>query len=158
MELDKELDRALKELKQSEGFREDVLYGSSPHAFFNVLRLLRRKPAELVVFCNTIVEGIHESAPWGDVFGLTDPPDTYRYLFTLYSKSYEEDCRRSRAEIIAPSSEDIILHTPSLTSTDVVRGVLKWINKYYPALKGIIVRLEDPVSVQEMISNTFLEE
>jgi len=158
MEMDMELDRALAEFKESEGLREDMLYGSSSHAFSNALRLLRLKPEELPVFCNTILEGIQESAPWGDVFGLTDPPDTYRYLFTLYSKSYLDECRRSRGDTIAPSSENIILSSPCLGCADVVRGVIKWINRYYPGLKGVAVRLEDPIMAQEMISSTFLEE
>ena len=158
IELDEEFDRKLKKTQKWHRPQEADIPPSTSPSCLNVTRFLGKKPEELLVFCNTVLEEIDHSVTWGDIFGLTDPPDTFRYLFTLYTKSYAEYCRQSRGEEISASAEDIILDAPSLTNREVMRGVLLWINRYYPALKDLTVSLEDPTVVEEMIRQSMFDD
>jgi len=158
VEFDQDLDRQCRKEWKDDALREDSRCGNGPHAFLHVLRLLRHRPEELLVFCTTLNGQEERHVPWGDIYGLTDPPDTYRYLFTLYTRGYVQECRRRRGEVIQASAEDVILSVAGLTPTDVRRGVVKWVNRYYPPLKGLPIRLEDPEAVEEMISTTYGQE
>ena len=44
-----------------------------------------------------------------------------------------------------------------LTNPDVLRATIKWVNKYYPVMKGIPLRLEDPAIVRQMIADSIRE-
>ena len=158
-ELEKELDRALTAIRKEDQVRlqHGQICRSNAHVFFNVYRLLREGGEELCVFCNTVVEGDPGPVSWGDVFGLTDLPDTYRYLFTLYTSSYVRECGRTRGENILPSPENIILNVPALTEKDVLQGTAEWINRYHPSMKNIRIRLEDPETVGQMIRDSLCD-
>ena len=157
IEVDQDLDRFFRQERNHDSIQDEALCSTGPNAFFHVLRLLRHKPMEIVVFCTTLPGEEEGRVPWGDVYGLTDPPDTYRYLFTLYTRVYVQDCRHRRGETIRPSAEDVILSVPTLTGAEVRRGVVKWVNRYYPPLKGLPIRLEDQRVVDEMIAAAFDE-
>lgn len=156
--MDRELDRMLRKRKKGFRIQEADIQPLRSQASFNVSHLLEQRPEELLVFCNTVMDGVDRPVPWGDVFGLTDPPDTYRYLFTLYTEFYKDYCNEKRGEEITASSEDIILSVPSLTNREVIDGVLSWITQYYPALKNLPIHLEDPKVVEEMILDSLQDE
>jgi hypothetical protein len=158
IEFDESLAQACGRNELPDEIREETVCGRGQNAFYNVLRLIKHRPRELVVFCTTLTEDEGRHVPWGDIYGLTDPPDTFRYLFTLYTERYVLDCRHFRGEIITPSAEDVVVSAPSLTLSLVKRGVMKWIARYYPNLKGFLIRMEDLNVVAEMIASTLLPE
>ncbi|MEW6441958.1 MAG: hypothetical protein AB1640_13565 [bacterium] len=131
--------------------------GRAPQRAANIRRLLALRPPGLLVFCNTVFDNGSRAVPWGDVFALTDPPDTYRYIFTVYTRSYVRYCARCRGEKIRESDENIILAVPALTNCDVLAAARRWIDLYQPGLQGVTVRLEDPDTVLEMVSRSIDE-
>jgi hypothetical protein len=157
MELDRQLDRALRNLDENDPIRKDLFCGTNSIASSNVFRMLRNKPAELLVFCNTISGENEDEVAWGDVYCLTDD-DTYRFIFTMYTADYVGECRHLRGEVIEASEENIILPASGLTLEHLVQGVEKWVNEYYPGLAGVPVRLEDPEAVREMIRDSLVED
>lgn len=156
-EMDRELDRELRNMDREHPLRKDILQGGQSIASSNVLRLLRKKPDELLVFCNTLSEPGAAGVPWGDVYCLTDD-ETYRYLFTLYTVEYVRECRLRRGEIIEASAENIILPVPDLKPEDLTRAVEQWVESHYPGLAGVPVRREDPEAVREMIERSLGED
>jgi len=152
IEIDRELDRALRGMEDDDPVRLALQYGTGAVAFSNVFRLLRRRPEELLIFCNTIVGDCETGVPWGDVYCLTDE-DVYRYIFTLYTASYVRECQLRRGEMILPSAEAVILPVPDLRQKHLTEGMAQWVREYYPGLAGLPVRLEDPHSVREMIAD-----
>lgn len=98
-----------------------------------------------------------DGVPWGDVFCLTDP-ETYRYIFTLYTDAYVQACRVRRGELIEASPENVILPVSALTLEHLRQGVEAWVSAYYPGLAGIPIRLEDPEQVCQMIQASLTED
>jgi hypothetical protein len=157
IEIDRELDRVIRGLDEDDPVRMNLQYGTNTVAFSNVFRILRKKPKELLVFCNTISEDSETGVPWGDVYCLTDE-EIYRYIFTLFTASYVKECQMRRGEIIPASAENIILPVPELTLQHLILGMELWVKEYYPGLAGIPVRLESPDAVREMITSSLDED
>lgn len=157
LEMDRQLDRALRRMDKDDPVRNKLMHGEDSIAFSNVFRLLRRRPEELVVFCNTLSEACKNGVHWGDVFCLMDA-ETYRYIFTLYTDSYVRECRLRRGEVIEASPENIILPVRGLTIEHLTQGVEKWVRDYYPGLTGVPIRPEDLDVVQEMIRDSMKED
>lgn len=150
-DLDTQLDRYLARTMGDWESIEAQVPPSASQAFLNACRLVARRPRELLVFCTTASDSPEGTASWGDIFALTDPPDTFRYLFTVYTTGYVEHCERDRGERIRETAEDIILSAPRLTGREVVRALWKWTNRYYPMLKGVPVRLENADTVRQLL-------
>ncbi len=157
IEVDRELDRVIRGMDEDDPVRMNLQYGTNTVAFSNVFRILRKRPEELLVFCNTLMEDSETGVPWGDVYCLTDK-EIYRYIFTIYTSSYVKECQLRRGEIIPASAENIILPVPELAAQHLIQGVETWVKEYYPGLAGVPVRLEDPEAVREMISGSLEEE
>ncbi len=157
MEIDRQLDRDIRTLDKDDPIRKDLLNGTNSIAFSNVFQMLKKKPEELRVFCNTLAETDGPGVPWGDVYCLTDR-ETYRYIFTLFTVSYVRECQMRRGEVIEASAENIILPVPGLTFEHLTQGVEKWVNEYYPGLTGVPVQQEDPKVVREMILESMEED
>jgi hypothetical protein len=86
---------------------------------------------------------------WGDVFLKIG--DEYPFIFTMYTRRYVRKYFLLYGEMIARSPKDIILDRPFLTPRDTIRATIKWVNCYYPRLKGLPISLEKEEVVQELI-------
>jgi len=77
---------------------------------------------------------------WGDVF--VKVKDHYPFAFTVYTVFYVLERQRFHGETIVPSPQDVVLNRKSLAARDILRAALKWVNLYYPLLRGKPVWLE----------------
>jgi len=94
-------------------------------------------------------------ASWGDVFVRLG--EEYPFLFTLYTRSYARSQRLRYGEQISPSSRDILLDRRQLDCRDIVRAVIKWVNRYCPALKGRPISLESDSVLQTLVCDPMVE-
>ena len=88
-------------------------------------------------------------AQWGDVFLKIG--DEYPFIFTLYTKKYVKNYFHLYGEIILPSPKDILLNRHVLAPQDLVQSTIKWVNSYYPALKGLPIHLESEEVIKELV-------
>ena len=100
-------------------------------------------------------EGKTATASWGDVF--VKMGEEYPFLFTVYTKSYSRSQRLRYGEQIAPSSRDILLDKKQLDRLDILRAVIKWVNLYFPSLKGRPISLESDSVLQTLVCDPLVE-
>ncbi len=86
---------------------------------------------------------------WGDVFLKTG--DTYPFIFTIFTKAFVRRYYLARAEIIHASPQDIILARSTLTPSDVLQAMMKWVNVYHQELKGLPVELESEEVIKGLV-------
>jgi len=86
---------------------------------------------------------------WGDVFLKIG--DEYPFIFTLYTRCYARRHFLLHGEMIAPSSKDILLERPMLLPHHLVQAVIKWVNCYYPHLRGLPICLESEEVIRELV-------
>jgi len=120
---------------------------------------------ELVVFSPEVQrEGFHPSKPdesqsggvhWGDVFLKCG--EVYPFLFTIYTEDYVKQQLASCGERIVPSPKDIILRRQQLSSADVIRAVVKWVNLHSPQQRGKRIRLESAEVLQNLVCDPGIE-
>ena len=154
---DRELDRAMRSLQKDDPDRLNQINSMDSNAFSTVFRLLRKRPEVLLVFCNTVAGPNDGGALWGDVYCLTDD-DLFRYIFTVYTRTYVTECRRFRGETIRSSAENIILEVAELSIQSIREATELWVREYYPGLSDVPVQLEDPKNVREMILDSLLDD
>jgi len=93
----------------------------------------------------------HDSArvEWGDVFLRTG--DEYPFIFTLYTRRFVSSFYLQRGERICPSPHDIILDRPGLGPPDILRAMIKWVDRYHPDLRGLPIELERREVVEGLV-------
>ncbi len=92
---------------------------------------------------------------WGDVFVRIG--DEYSFLFTLYTADYVRQQKMLYGEGINSSPRDVILKRPDLSPSDILRGLIKWVNLYRPNLMGRPIFLEESSILQSLICDPGVE-
>ena len=86
---------------------------------------------------------------WGDVFVKTG--NEYPFLFTVYTREYVRDQLLCFGETIDPSPRDVILNRKQLLRADIVRAVIKWMNKHCEEAVGKPILLEDSEVLKTLV-------
>ena len=94
---------------------------------------------------------------WSKGDGFIKIGDEYPFLFTVYTAAYAKEQCRFYGEEIKPSSRDIILKRKHLTPEDILRAVIKWVNLYFPDLRGKPVFLEKLSVLQTLVCDPGVE-
>lgn len=86
---------------------------------------------------------------WGDIFLRTG--DEYPFIFTLYTRRFVKSYYLQQGERISQSPHDIIVDRPDLRPPDILRAMIKWIDRYHPDLRGLPIELERREVVEELV-------